>query len=109
MRDAVVTDQTGAIHSQNDMQPHEADILNQHIVRALEKGRIHGKNGRQPLLCHTCTHSGGMLLGNAELKITLGKTPGKFGKTRSLLHCRGNSADGWILFRQRDHRSTKGS
>ena len=53
---AVVSDKACSVNAENDMQVLKRNIVDEHIICALEKSRVYCDDGHKPLLCHTGSH-----------------------------------------------------
>ena len=69
MRRAVRTDQARAVDRKDGaVQSAQRHIVQQLVVGALEKARIHGEHRERALLCKARRHRGGVSLGDADVK-----------------------------------------
>ena len=109
MRRAVRTDQARAVDRKDDVQSAQRHIVQQLVVGALEKARIHGEHRERALLGKARRHRGGVSLGDADVKKAVGETPGKGRETRAVLHRRGDRAHARVLLGQlRERRAEDG-
>src|SRR5699024_12109268 len=69
---AIGPHQSCPVHRQHNMELLESHIVDQHIKAALEEGRIDGKYGDHPLLCHTGSHGNRVTLRDSYLNKAIG-------------------------------------
>ena len=76
---AVLPHQPGAIHCQHHVKPQNPHVLLEHVVAALQKSGIRGKDRQQTLLGKPRRHGNGMPFGNAHIEISIMEAGGKLG------------------------------
>ena len=64
---SIGTHQSCPIHTEHHMELLECHIVEQHVVRALQKRGINRKYGQHPLLCHAGAHGDGVTLRDAHV------------------------------------------
>ena len=96
MRRAVRTDHARAVDGKDNMQSAQRHIVQQLVVGALEKARIHGEHRERALLGKARRHRGGVSRRCRRQK-AVGETPGKGRETRAVLHRRGDRAHARVL------------
>ena len=69
----IAADETGPVHTEDDVQPFERYIVDHHVKAPLQKARIHGEDRHKPLLCHGPRHGDGVPLGDTDIE----KAPGE--------------------------------
>ena len=74
--------------------------MEEHVIAALQKGGVHRKHRRHPLLGHAGRHGRRVALGDAHVKEPLREALGKAVQARAPLHGRRDGADFGILLRQ---------
>src|SRR5271165_99327 len=82
----VIADHTSAVHCKNDMQILQTNIMQNLIIRALQKGRVDRYYRNNAARRHTSGKSYRMLLGNTYVEITLWKTLVHLFQTSTLGH-----------------------
>ena len=75
----VLAHQSGAIHCQHHVKPQNPHVLLEHVVAALQKSGIRGKDRQQSLLGKPCRHGNGMPFGNAHIEISIMEAGSKLG------------------------------
>ena len=108
MRLAVLTDQTGTIHGKNDVEVQHGDILKEHIVCPLQKGRIDRHNRDHSLHGKSARHRNGMSLRDADIKAAFGIFLGKLRQTRAVYHRSGDRAYAGLFLRDLAERFAEG-
>ena len=56
MRIAVIADDAGTVDAEHQMQPLQGCVVDEHIIRALQKARVDRRDGLEPLLGHAAGH-----------------------------------------------------
>ena len=69
---AVVADQAGAIHREDDVELLQADVMDDLVVGALEEGRVDRADGLRALKRETGREQDRVLLGDADVVVLLG-------------------------------------
>ena len=59
---AVLSHHTGTVDSENHLDVLKGDVMNQFVIRALQKSGIHGKYGKHPADSQAAGKGYGMLL-----------------------------------------------
>ena len=100
MRITVVADDTGAVNAEHKVQPLQRCVVDEHIIRALQKTRVDRGNRPEPLLCHAAGHRDGVPLGNTDVIQTLWMRLGKRLQPCSGQHGRRDGDDDRIFVRK---------
>jgi len=104
---AVIANNPTPVNGERDRQVWQADIMNDLIQRALKKGRV-DRNNRQDALKGKAGGKGDrVLLGNPDIKKTIGKFVGKIAQTGTGWHGCRNSGNPAIRPGQFEHGVAK--
>ena len=93
VRRAVAADKTRPIDREQHRQLLQRDVMNQLIVGALQEGRVDRHDGTQSLGSEARGEGNGVLLGDRDIKIAVGKASREFYEPRALAHGRRNGHD----------------
>ena len=104
MRLPVRSDHACAVDREHDMQVGERNVVDELVVSALQKRRIHRKDRDQSLLCHACCHCRRVTFRNTDVEKTFGILRGKAAKSRPVRHRRRDGAHAPVLRRKRTER-----
>ena len=107
MRISVVADDTGAVNAKHKVQPLQRCVVDEHVIRTLQKARVDRCDRLESLLCHAAGHRDGVPLGDADVIQTLGMRLGKRLQPRSGQHGRRDGDDGRIFVRKLRKRLTE--
>ena len=107
MRISVVADDTGAVNAKHKVQPLQRRVVDEHVIRTLQKARVDRSDRLEPLLYHAAGHRNGMPLGNADVIQALGMRLGKRLQPRSGQHGRRDGDDGRVFVRKLRKRLTE--
>ena len=86
VRLAVLAYEPGPVHSEDDVQVQQRNVMYQHVEAALQETGVHAGHGQHALLGHAGRHGDGVALGYAGVEKPLRKAPGEPGKARALGH-----------------------
>ena len=86
MRGAIGAHQTGAVECKHHRQVLQRHVMDQLVVAALQKSGIDRQHRLDALAGHAGGKGDGMLLGNANVKVTVGKAPVKLDHARAFAH-----------------------
>ena len=75
MRGAVVADEAGAVDGEDHRQALQADVLDEHVVGALQEGGVDGDHRSHAADGQPGGEDGGVLLGDADVVEALGEAP----------------------------------
>ena len=100
VRGTVRAHDAGAVERQRHREMHQADVVHQLVVSALEKRRVDGGHRAHPLARQAAREVHGVLLGNAHVEETVREALGEFFEARSFAHRRRNGHDPGIPFGQ---------
>jgi hypothetical protein len=107
MRLPVIPDNACAIDRENDRQVLQAYIMNYLVVGALQERRVDGHDRDESPGSQASGQRHGMLLADANVKHSLGKSPGNRGEARSIHHRGTDGHHALILFHQPQHGLAK--
>ena len=88
MRGTVRTDQASAVQRKHHGQVLQRHVVDQLVIAALQERRIDGDDRLQALAREATGKGDGVLLGNANVVVTIGKTPLKLHHAGTLTHGR---------------------
>ena len=94
---AIGTDQTGPVQGQHHGQFLQGHVVDELVVRALQKGGINGHHGFYALAGQPGGKGDGMLLGNAHVVIAVREAPMKLHHARAFAHRRGDAHQALVL------------
>ena len=97
VRGAVVSNQSGPVNSQHNVQPQKAHIFHQLVIASLQEGGIQHHNRHRSLLGQAAGHGHGMFLRNSHIKCPGGKAFLEVQNAGSPGHCRRNGTDPGIF------------
>jgi len=100
VRIAVVADDAGAVNAEHQMQPLQRRVVDEHVVRALQKAGVNRRNRFEPLLGHAAGHRDRMPFRNADIIEPVRMVLGKGCQARAGQHGRRDGDDRRILVRQ---------
>ena len=103
MHRAVVADEPGPIHAEDDRQSLQGHFLPDLIEGPLEEGGIDGGEGPHAALGHSGGHGGQMALADAGVHVPVGDCVFEFGKAGAIGHGGGQGHDAAVLLGQVDH------
>ena len=83
---AVFSDKSGPVDGKDDVQMQKRHVVQQHVIRALQKSGIDRDNGYQALFGKAGRHGYGVLFCNADVKKPLGKHLCKAAEAGPMLH-----------------------
>ena len=86
MGGAVSTDQTGSVQRKHHRQVLQCHVVNQLVIATLQKRRVNCHHRLEPFAGHAGCKRHGVLLGNAHVVVSLGKTPVKLHHARAFAH-----------------------
>ena len=96
---AIGADQAGPVQGKDHWQVLDRHIVDQLVIGPLQEGGINRHHGFEPFCGQTGGKSDRMLLGNADIKVTLRKARLKLHQSRTLAHGRGDADQALILGR----------
>ena len=97
MRCAIGTDQACAVKRKHHWQVLQRHVMNQLVVAALQECRVDSHHGLKALAGHSGRKCDCMLLGNAYIVITLGKSFMKLHHARALPHGGGDADQAFVV------------
>ena len=68
---AVVAGKAGAIHAKGDVEVLQRDIMNDHVVGALQEGRVNGQERLHASHGEAAGEEGGMFFGDADVEVAV--------------------------------------
>jgi hypothetical protein len=74
---AVGAHQPGAVDGEGDVEVLQADVVHELVVGALQEGAVDGHDGLEPFAGHAGGEGDGVLLGDADVEVALGKALGE--------------------------------
>ena len=86
MRGAVVADEAGAVDGEDHRQALQADVLDEHVVGALQEGGVDGDHRPHAADGEAGGEDGGVLLGDADVVEALGEAPLELLEAGALRH-----------------------
>ena len=95
---AVGANDAGPIQHKGDRQVLDADVVNQLVVGTLQEGAVNSHDGLEPFAGHASRHGDGVLLGDAHIKILIGKSLLQQIKSGAGGHGSGDAHHGGVLF-----------
>lgn len=60
---AVLADEPGPVHAEDDVQVQQRHVVYQHVEAALQEAGVHAGHGSMPCLGHAGRHGDGVALG----------------------------------------------
>ena len=96
MRRAVAAYESGAIDGESDRQVLQRDVVDQLVVRALQERRVDGDDGAQALARHARGQRDGVLFGDGDVEVAIGKALGIFDQAGAFAHG-GRDADDALI------------
>ena len=96
MRGPVGPHQTGPVQRKHHRQVLQRHVVQQLVVRPLQEGGIDGHHRHQPVAGHAGCEGHGVLLRNAHIEVTGGKTLLEFHQPRPLAHGRRDGHQPWL-------------
>ena len=99
MRGTVGAHQARAVQRKHHRQVLQGDIVNQLVVAALQKGRVNRHHRLEAFAGHAGGKGHGVLLGNADVVIAIGKALMKFHHARALAHGRRDADQAFVVHR----------
>ena len=97
MRFSVCRNKTRAVNGEHDVLLQQVHIVQDLIVRALQKGGVNTHHRQHALTGQTCRKGHGVLLCHAHVKEPLRRTVRKELQPGAIFHGRGNGADAAVL------------
>ena len=97
MRFSVCRNKTRAVNGEHDVLLQQVHIVQDLIVRALQKGGVNAHHRQHALTGQTCRKGHGVLLCHAHVKEPLRRTVRKELQPGAIFHGRGNGADAAVL------------
>ena len=95
---------TGAVHAENHRQILKRRVVNDAVVRALQKSRVDGADGMKTHGRHAASEQDCVLFCNADVIVAVGHRFFQNFQTRSGRHGRSNADQGGILLAELNHR-----
>ena len=92
VRRAVAADEAGAVDREHDGQALQRDVVDQLVVAALQEGRVDRDHRAQAVAGEAGRERHGVLLGDGDVEIALGKALLELDQAGTLAH-RGRDAD----------------
>ena len=99
MRFSVCRNKTRAVNGEHDVLLQQVHIVQDLIVRALQKGGVNAHHRQHALTGQTCRKGHGVLLCHAHVKEPLRRTVRKELQPGAIFHGRSNGADAAVLCR----------
>ena len=96
---AVCADDARAVDGKQNGQVLQGDVVHQLVVGALEEGGINGDDGLHAFASQTAGKGNGVLLGDADIEIAVGKLLFEFDQSAALAHGGGNRRQSGICRR----------
>ena len=93
MRRAVVAAQAAAIHAERDVQILQRDVVDDHVVGALHEGGVDREKRLEALRREAAGEERGVLLGDADVEISVGMRLGKMDEAGAARHRAGDGDD----------------
>ena len=100
VRIAVIADDAGTVDAEHQMQPLQGCVVDEHIIRALQKTRVDRRDGLEPLLGHAAGHRDRVPFRDADIVEAIRMPLGKGRQARAGLHGRRDGDDRRIFIRQ---------
>ena len=101
---AVVADEAGAVHAEDDRLAVEDDFLPDLVEGALREGASRSAaNGRRPLLAMPAAMRGQVALADAGVEVAVGEDLFEFAQARAVGHGGGEGDDAVVALGQVDH------
>ena len=72
MSRAVVAGEAGAVHAEGDVEVLQRDIVNDHVVGALQESGVNGQEGFHASYGKAARKEGGVLFGDADVVTSVG-------------------------------------
>ena len=73
----VVADDARPVHTENDVQLLQGNVVQEHVIGPLQKTGVNGEHRDQPLLRHACRHGDSVPFGDTHIEKPGGKMLGK--------------------------------
>ena len=97
MRLSVLVGDTRPVDHQRNGQMLDADIVQDLVVSALQKGGIYKEKRFQPAGCHARAKRYGMFFGDTDIIELVGVCFGKRRRAGAKRHCSGDNTNGFVL------------
>mmetsp|Transcript_7885 Transcript_7885/g.11645 ORF Transcript_7885/g.11645 Transcript_7885/m.11645 type:complete len:333 (-) Transcript_7885:788-1786(-) len=86
VRGPIISNQTSTVHDNAHRQVLYGNIVHNGIIATLQEGTVDAAERFEPFASHTGSHGDGVLLGNADIKCTLGEATTENIQTSSTRH-----------------------
>ena len=104
VRRAVVGRQPGAVHAEDDRQVLQRDVVDDHVVRALQEGGVDGADGAETHGRHPGGKQHGVFLRDADVVVLFGNGLLERLEAGAAWHGGGDPDDRLVLAAELDHR-----
>ena len=93
---AVGAHQAAAVDREHDRKVLQRDVVDELVVGALQEGRVDRHHRHEAFAGQACGEGHRVLLGDADVEVTLGELLREAHQAGALAHCRGDADDAWV-------------